>query len=490
MEKIFINVLNMSLTAAYCAVIVLIIRMCIRRLPKVYSYALWLVVFMRFSVPLSLKSVYSFVRINSRAISADIGLEQMPHITTGLGQIDGTANRLIAMVLPQANAAASANPLQVVLAVGSWIWLIVAGGLLCYGVVSYCILKYRIKDAVHVEGRVYVTERIPTPFVMGIVKLCIYLPQGLSDRERECIVSHEQVHLKRYDYLVKQFAFIVVCFHWFNPMAWVSLVMMCRDMELSCDEQVLRTVRLDGEQRLLYKKEYAATLLSMASGRRIRLSGPLFFDSGNVKSRIQNVLAYKQRGRLVTYVSVILIILAAVGLMGNKIPDTVQPDTEQMEEAYSILKEAGFTYVCQIPEEYWAGIEGIKDGKKAYPIILGTDSVFDNRDGNMATIFATIYCLTEDGLKDIGIYSSGGTAYPLSYDESGIYLNNNHRGNRCIINTKTWELEIAEGVEVVYDSNGDETYYYMSEDEVQDSNEDQFIAFFSQHQDAIVMNFE
>lgn len=326
MEKIFIGVLNMSLTASCCAGIVMCIRLCIRRLPKVYSYVLWLAVFVRFAVPFSLESVYSLVQVSSRPIPTDIGLAQTPQIATGLGQIDDIANRLLSMVFPQADAAASVNPLQIVITVAAWIWLLAAAGLLGYGVVSYWMLKDRIKDASYIEASVYASERIPTAFVMGIWKPRIYLPQGISDQEREYVVSHEQVHLKRYDYLVKPFAFIVVCVHWFNPMAWISLWLMSQDMELSCDEEVLRTSGADSEARIVYKKDYAAALLTMAGGRRIRISGPMFLGSGNVKKRIQNVLAFQQRGKIVTGVSVILIVLVTVGLMGSRKPRPSESD--------------------------------------------------------------------------------------------------------------------------------------------------------------------
>lgn len=480
MEKIFINVLNMSLTAAYCAGIVLCIRLCIQRFPKVYSYILWLVVFLRFAVPFSLKSMYSLVRINSRSIPEDIGLRRTPQISTGLGQIDHTANRMLSSVLMQSDAAASVNPMQIVIYTAAWIWLIVAAGLVCYGLVSYCLLKYRIKDAVYTEGNIYVTQRIPTPFVMGIWKPRIYLPQGLSEKERQYIISHEQVHLNRYDYLVKPIAFIIVCIHWFNPMAWISLLMMCKDMELSCDEQVLRRIGLDDENGILYKKEYAAVLLTMASGRSIRLFEPLFFCSGDVRRRIENVLAFKRHRKIVTYMSVILIMLAAVGLMGSR----------KAEDLDAVLRDAGHTYVCRIPEKYWAGIEGLGDEEKACPIILGTDDVYDNLDGSMTTIWATLYCLSEDGLKEIGEISSGGTAYPLQYDQTGIYLCSNHAGNRLRINTKTWELEIAERAAVEYSEDLQERYYYERDGEIHDSDEEEFVMFFEQCSDAVVMDFE
>lgn len=611
MENIFINALNMSLTASYCAAIVLCVRLCIRRLPKVYSYVLWLVVFLRFAVPFSLESMYSFVRISNRSIPADIGLQQTPQISTGLGQIDDTANRFILMAFPQADTAASVNPLQIIISVAAWIWLAVAAGLVCYGLVSYGILKHRIRDAVYVEGNVYVTGKIPTPFVMGILKPRIYLPKGLLERERQYIISHEQVHLNRYDYLVKLLAFIIVCFHWFNPMAWISLLLMCRDMELSCDEQVLSMVKLDGEERTTYKKEYAAALLTVASGRRIQIFEPLFFCNRDVRRRIQNVLGFKQRRKVVTYVSVVLILLAAVGLMGsrkmkpseseyisvtvwrydvpanaiesygdivtkenpafrgletllekyyynvefhsffaendylneagtsivikgengngfcvrddgsaavcktdgglyeyhledgvsifNEIEDLLlrfdivyhtTTTSSEAEDLNAVLRDAGHTHVCRIPEEYWAGIEGLGHGEKAYPIILGTDGVYDNRDGNMTTIVATLYCVSEDGLKEIGEVSSGGTAYPLQYGQTGIYLCSNHIGNRLTIDTKTWELKIAERVQVEYSKDSQEKYYYETGGEVRDSNEAEFAEFFDQCNDAVVMDFE
>ena len=277
MEQIFISVLNRSLTAAYCVVVVLCIRMCIRRFPKVYSYALWLVVFVRFAVPFSLQSVHGIVRISSRAIPADIGLEQKPHIETGIGQLDYAANRILAWSLPQTDAAVSVNPMQVVLSVAAWIWLAVAAVLTAYWVVSYLRLKRRLKEAVWVERDIWTTDKISVPFVMGILKPRIYLPPGLSEKERACVISHERVHVRRLDYLVKQLAYVVACFHWFNPMVWLALWLMCRDMELSCDEAVLRHSGLDGEQGLLYKKEYAAALTAKGiPEERIRKYGVAF----------------------------------------------------------------------------------------------------------------------------------------------------------------------------------------------------------------------
>lgn len=613
MEQIFISILNRSLTAAYCAVIVLCIRMCIRRLPKVYSYVLWLVVFVRLAVPFSLESVYSIVRVSSSPVPADIGMEQTPHIATGIGQLDYTANRILAWSLPQTDAAASVNPMQVVLSAASWIWLTVSAALTAYWVVSYLALKHRLKDAAWTEGDVWMTDKIPVPFVMGILKPCIYLPPGLSEKERACVISHEQVHVRRRDYLVKQLAYVIVCVHWFNPMAWLSLWLMCRDMELSCDEAVLKHSGLDGEQRLLYKKEYAAVLLTLAGGRKVRLSGPLFFGTKNVKGRIQNVLSYRKYGKFVTCVSVVLILLATVGLMGNRKVswsedpyisvtiyrydagsntikssyDIVQKgvpafqeldgllaahcdkvvfhslkagndflngagecivirrdnregfcvrgngsaalckadgsvyeyrlkdgkqlfqEIEDLLKVYGIevrtvtgasmikgeicarLKADGYSDVCWIPEEYWAGIEGIDSREQAYPIIAASDRVWEDESKNRNAVSAAVYCLTEDGLKEVGTLESSSTAMPLCYDKTGIYCGSHQMGNRCIINTETWEWEIAEWVSVDYYEDPEGTYYYGLGDAVRESAEEEWDAFWNRKfLAAVLMHFE
>lgn len=483
MESVFLTILNMSMTAAYCAGIVLCVRLLfIRHFPKVYSYILWLVVFVRFAMPLSYESIYSFVPIRSKTIPTNIGVTQ--RISVGNEQMHTTANELFSMPFINVNAAGGTS-MQIAVCVAAWIWIVVAVGLICYGIVSYNILKYKLKESVQIKGQIYESSKISLPFVMGFIKSRIYLPAGLSGREREYVLSHEQVHIKRCDYLVKQAAFIIVCIHWFNPMAWISLWFMCHDMELSCDEQVLKMFGRNGEHMLSYKKEYAATLLSLASGRSIRISGGLFFGDGNVKKRIQNVLGFQRPKRMITYISVILIMLAAVGLMGNKKLD--QPII--VDEA-AIMEEIDLPYICFIPEEYWAGIEGLADEERAYPIILAANDVYDNGDGNMATIVADLYCLTEEGLIKLGEISSGGTAYPLSYSKAGILINSGHKGNRCIINTKTWKLEITESVAVSYDENGTDTYTYSLGEDALESNEEEFLAFFEKYMpESVVMNF-
>lgn len=612
MEQLFISILNRSLTAAYCAVVVLCIRMCIKKLPKIYSYVLWGVVFFRLAVPISIEGIYSLVRVRSNAIPLDIGSRQEPQIMTGFGRIDYLANRALSEVLPQSDMPAGGNPLQMGISIMAWVWFAGVAVLLCYFVLSYLALKCRLRDAGRLDGisakNVYETGKIPTPFVFGLLKPRIYLPAGLDKYEQECVISHEQMHLRRHDNLIKQAAFVIACFHWFNPMAWVALCLMCHDMELSCDEQVLRHISVDNAQSIQYKKIYSATLLSLAGGRRIVLASPLFFGNGSVKERIKNVLRYKKPAKIVTCMSVLFIIVAAVGLMGNKSADSsenkyenayltlvciqsadaqsastgdekygssviwnafkiTKEDKEYQELAamidmyyynaavknlnieylqknslqkdylggadkgiivqdaegngfcardnghvaickadgtvYSyrangeetlyqriadLVMDADFPYITCIPEEYCAGIEGLSEGEKAYPIILAADMVYDDGNGNMAAIDATVYCQAGSETIKVAQISSSGTAYPLSYDAEGIYVNGGHSGSRCMINTDTWELEEVERVEVIFDEEGNETYYHKVDGEVRDSNGEEFEAFFER--EVIVMHFE
>ena len=377
--------------------------------------------------------------------------------------------------------------MQVVLSVAAWIWLAVASVLAACWVFSYLRLKRRLKDAVWMEGEIWTTDKMSVPFVMGILKPRIYLPIGLSEKERACVIRHEQVHVRRRDYLIKQLAYGIVCFHWFNPMAWIALWLMCCDMEMSCDEAVLKHSGLDGEQGLLYKKEYAAALLTLACGRSVWLSGPLFFGMKNVKGRIQNVLAFRRQGTFMTCVSVILFLLAAVGLMGSR----KIPLSDDQDEICARLKAEGYTDVCWISEECWAGIEGLAGSAHAYPVIAASDAVWESGSGERYTICAALYCFTEDGLKAVGTLDSSSTAMPLCYDKTGIYCGSHQMGNRCTINTETWTCETAEWVSVDNYEDPEGAYYYGLGDVVRKSTKEEWDAFWDgQFLAAEVMEFE
>lgn len=187
--------------------------------------------------------------------------------------------------------------MQVVLFVAAVTWLLVAAMLIFYSFWSVFRLKRQLAKAKWVEQNIYEAENLQTPFVLGFFSPRIYLPADLRGREREYVLAHERTHIKRRDYLIKQAAFLVTCVYWFHPLVWLAFYQMCRDMEMSCDESVIR--RMGGE----IKKEYSASLLSLASGRQIVNGSPLAFGEGGIKARITNVLHYKRPTLWVSFFS-------------------------------------------------------------------------------------------------------------------------------------------------------------------------------------------
>ena len=183
--------------------------------------------------------------------------------------------------------------------------------LLVYSLVSTLLLKRQLKNARSTEENIFEANNLETPFLLGIIKPKIYLPAGLDDAERSYILLHEQTHIHRKDHIIKAFAFLTLSVHWFNPLAWIAFRLMTADMELSCDEKVLK--EMDGDIR----KPYAATLLSLAAGRHILSGNPLAFGEGDVKQRIRNVLNYREPAFWLTLTAVIAAVAVGIGLLAN-----------------------------------------------------------------------------------------------------------------------------------------------------------------------------
>ena len=280
--NLFVDVVNMSITASYVIVFVLVARLCLKKAPKIFSYSLWSVVLFRLVCPFSFSSALSLLHTASGSsgkiqyIPLNIGLMEQPQINTGIKGVDSAINASLPLVTPYA----SANPMQIVLFILSLIWVTVIVALLFYSVISYLVLKRKVSTAILVEDNIFESETISSPFVLGLIKPKIYLPIGLKDTERSYILKHEQTHIRRFDHLIKPFAFLALCVHWFNPLVWISFMLMTKDMEMSCDERVLK------ELGTSIKKDYSTSLLSLAIDQRMISASPLAFGESNIKARI------------------------------------------------------------------------------------------------------------------------------------------------------------------------------------------------------------
>lgn len=311
MTDLFLTVLNLSLRAGYVILFIMLVRLPLKKAPKGFSYGLWSVAAFRLLCPFSFESILSLLPINASPIPLDIAYQQIPQINSGITPLDAYVNR----ALPEAAAEAGAAPLQIYLQTGAFIWLAGVAAMLIYSVVSVLILKNRLKGARSTGENSFEADDLKTPFVLGIFRPRIYIPAGLTEEEKRCIILHEKTHIRRFDHFIKPFAFVVLSIHWFNPLVWAAFILMGTDMELSCDERVLR--ELGGG----IKKTYSASLLSLAAGNRILNGSPLAFGEGNVKGRIKNVLNFKKPAVWGVAVSAVLVAAVGIGLAINPMDD-------------------------------------------------------------------------------------------------------------------------------------------------------------------------
>ena len=309
MSELFLSVLNRSLTASYVILFIIIIRLLIKKAPKVISYALWGVVAFRLIIPFSFESMFSLMPRNTNTVPIphDIIYQQSPKINSGLDVVDSLVNES----LPAPAIGASVNPLQIYIEIGAYFWILGIMILLIYSLVSGILLKRQLRSAELIEQNIFEAKNLKTPFVLGLLRPKIYLPVGFNDKERSYILLHEQTHINRKDHIIKMLAFLVLSVHWFNPFVWIAFMLMSMDMELSCDERVLKEMNED------IKKPYANSLLSLATGRHILNGSPLAFGEGNVKGRIKNVLNYRKPPFWIIVFALAIAAVVSIGLLTN-----------------------------------------------------------------------------------------------------------------------------------------------------------------------------
>ena len=331
MEDVFLRVLNMGITAGYCVLVLLFVRLFLKKLPKIYSYVLWSVVYFRLVCPVSIKSVFSLLKISPQTVPPDIGMQINPRITSGVPQVDTVVNTGLAQAAPAVEA--SVNPMQIVVYGATVVWGIGVLLLFGYSVWSVMRLKGQLKDARFLGENLYESEKLHTPFVLGFFAPRIYLPAKLGEKERVYVLAHERTHIKRRDYLIKEAAFFVTCIYWFHPLVWLAFYMMCRDMEMSCDESVIRSMGKES------KKEYSAALLSLACGRQIVNGSPLAFGEGGIKGRITNVLRYKRPAFWGGVVIAVVLAAVLLGLALNPKEQYMQDESYKNEEQPVALRD-------------------------------------------------------------------------------------------------------------------------------------------------------
>lgn len=331
LDRLFMQVLDMSRAAGIVILCVLAARLLLRRAPRVFSYALWAVVLFRLLCPVTPETKVAVVP-ELRSVAADYTLADERITLAGASQaaveaaqsvVSGAATAapestapVQRIEIPRENgqgsaATVSADRWEVWLLFGKYVWLAGIGGLAVYSAVSFLRLKRRLREAVSLRENIYLADRIGSPFVLGLLRPRIYLPSTLSLQEQGYIIRHEQVHIRRLDPLWKALGFLALCLHWFNPLVWLAFLLAGKDMEMSCDEAVMRAMESD------IRADYSASLLSLATGRRIIAGTPLAFGEGDPRGRIRNILRWRQPKRWISVVAAVLAVTVMAACAGS-----------------------------------------------------------------------------------------------------------------------------------------------------------------------------
>ena len=311
MSELFLKIVNMSISASWVVIAVLALRFCLKKAPKWVNVLLWGIVAARMVFPFSIESVLSLIP-SAETISPTIMMEQSPSVQTGVPALNHVINPVISGSFTPAPGA-SANPLQIWIPVLAGIWLFGIAALFLYSAVSYWRLRRKVCEAVILRGNIYQSEKVCSPFVLGIIRPKIYLPYHMDSREMGHVIAHEQTHICRRDHWWKPLGFLLLTIHWFNPLMWLSYVLLCRDIELACDEKVI------GEMGNEQRADYTQALVTCSVGRRVIAACPLAFGEIGVKERVKSVMNYKKPAFWIVLASVIVCAVIAVCFLTNPI---------------------------------------------------------------------------------------------------------------------------------------------------------------------------
>lgn len=402
MSELFLEIVNRSIAASWIVIAVLILRFCLKKAPKWVNVLLWGIVAVRLIFPFSIESALSLIP-SAETVSPSIMMETAPSVQTGVPALDQVINPVIDHSLSPAPGA-SANPLQIWIPVLTVIWLLGVAALFLYSAVSYRRLRRRVREAVILRDNIYQSENAGSPFVLGIIQPKIYLPYSVDSGALAYVIAHEQAHIRRGDHWWKPLAFLLLTVHWFNPLLWLSYILLCRDIELACDERVIR--EMGNEQRA----DYTHALVSCSVSRRSIAACPLAFGEVGVKTRVKSVMNYKKPAFWIILASALICAAAAVCFLTNPKTEQIPPSGgDNVSDMGPAQVEKWFDYLEKTEITNWDGRLEIDLPEypgvtfRCYPEKM--EAVTENEITPLYTgmpIWNTYFCdLTGDGLPDL-----------------------------------------------------------------------------------------
>ncbi len=328
MSQVFLHIVNISISASVVIVAVLVLRSLLKKAPKWTAVLLWSIVAIRLICPFSFESAFSLIP-SAETVSPSIITDTEPKISTGFPTLNSAVNPIISSSFSPAQEGGT-EKLQILITVLTAVWIAGIIAFAVYTFISYIKVKRNIGTAVLFKDNIYKSENVSSPFVLGIIKPKIYLPVGISEKDMPFVVAHEQAHIRRKDHLWKPFGFLLLTLYWFNPLMWLGYILLCKDIELACDEKVIKDLDHAG------RADYSETLLSCSVNRKMISACPIAFGEVGVRSRVKSILSYKKPAFWIIIVAVITCAVCAVCFLTNP---KEKPNGETEQSIEELMKE-------------------------------------------------------------------------------------------------------------------------------------------------------
>lgn len=357
MEILFLKLLNMSIVASWVVVAVILFRMIFKQAPKFIRCLMWIFVAVRLVCPFSFKSSLSLIP-STEVLPDELLTGPNFNVNTGIDFVDSRVNGYIGdryfegVSVPAGNGFDTMRLLSVVWITGMLVMLI-------YTVISYICIRRKLDEAVELKTGIWQCDHVETPFILGVFKPRIFLPSSMNEADMKYVLEHEKAHLRRCDHLWKPLGFLLLTVYWFNPMMWIAYILFCRDIELACDEKVIKEMSLDS------KKHYSEAMINCSMSRKRIAACPLAFGEVGVKERIKTVLCYKKPAFWIVLVAVVVCVAMGACFLTNpkgvKLRDRSNISVDELpdfitisakgEINYDVLSEASMIYVLDLLTE-------------------------------------------------------------------------------------------------------------------------------------------
>lgn len=321
MDALFLKILNMSINASWLVLAVVVLRLLLQKAPKATNVVMWALVAVRLICPFSIESIFSLI-----PSAEPISLE--PTFSNPLTNYDRIPVFNLDIKPLEANASNSFSLKEFMIITVAEIWTIGIFIMLLYTVISYWRVHKRVREAIPLKDNIYLCDHISTPFIFGIIHPKIYLPSSIGETDMEYVVAHEQAHLKRHDHWWKPLGFLLLIINWFNPLIWLAYILLCRDIELACDEKVIEDMGIEN------KKPYSNALINCSVPNKMLTACPLAFGEIGVKKRVKTVLNYKKPALWISTTAVVACVAVAVCFLTNPVGMKIDKINDKSDYSY------------------------------------------------------------------------------------------------------------------------------------------------------------